>query len=184
MSDNLAKLIESARLLGLTAEKTPGGRYRFLRAGQQVHVAANLGKAVEYLIALLAARRAQQHPKPAKLAKVAVTTATAEPVPAQVVQQFRSMKNGTERASMLRHLVAEHGRRQVMSDLGISASTLDEQVRSIRLYEESQVLRDLVNSSRLSWSQLVGKISIRMKLGIEGQERLALELAKPALATA
>lgn len=175
MSDNVLKLIEAARLLGLTAEKTPGGRFNFTDAsGERIHVAPNLGKAVEYLVELQAARKA----KPAKPAQA---QANAKPVPAQVVNEFRGMKNGTERASLLRNLVRDHGRRQVMADLGISAPTLDEQVRSMRLYEESQVLRDLVNSSRLSWSQLVAKISTRMKLGIEGQEQLAIELAKPAL---
>jgi hypothetical protein len=187
MSDNLLKLIEAASLLGLTAEKTPGSRYRFTNeAGEQVHVAANMGKAVEYLVGLRDERKAEataaapKAPKAPRAPKAA--PAAAEPVPAQVVNEFRNMKNGIQRASLLRQLVADHGRRQVMADLGISAPTLDEQVRSIRLYEQSQVLRDLVNSSRLSWSQLVGKVSIRMKLGIEGQEQLALEIAKPAIA--
>lgn len=180
MSDNLLKLIEAARLLGLTAEKTPGGRYNFTNeAGERVHVAANLGKAVEYLASLHQAAKAKAAAKAPKAPKPA-----AEPVPAQVINEFKGMKNGTERAALLRDLVRDHGRQQVMADLGISAPTLDEQVRSMRLYEESQVLRDLVNSSRLTWSQLVGKISIRMKLGLEGQEQLALELAKPALTPA
>jgi hypothetical protein len=177
MSDNFQKLIEAARLLGLTAEKTPGGRYNFLRAGQRVHTSPNLGKAVEYLVALQAARQAQK-PKAAK------PTTTREPVAAQAAAAFRGMKNGKERALLLRKLVCDHGRIQVMAVLGISAPTLDEQVRSIRLYEDSATLRQLVDAGRLSWSQLVGKISIRMKLGIEGQEQLALELAKPAPAAA
>lgn len=173
MSDNLLKLIEAARLLGMTAEKTPGGRYKFTnKQGTQVHVAANLGKAVEYLASLNATRKA---PKAAKAPKPA-----AEPVPAQLVQQFRGMKNGRERADLLRHLVRDHGRQQVMTDLGISAPTLDEQLRSIRIYESSEVIRKLHDAGQLSWAKIVSKLSVMMRQGIEYQERIAADMVREA----
>lgn len=171
MSDNLQKLIEAARLLGLTAEKTPGGRYNFTNeAGERVHVAANLGKAVEYLTQLQAARKAPKAPK-----------AAARPVPAQLVNEFRGMKNGKERASLLRQLVADHGRQQVMADLGISAPTLDEQVRSIRLYETSKVIKGLHDKGQLSWSKIVSKISVMMRQGLEHQERIAADMVRESI---
>lgn len=178
MSDNLQKLIEAARLLGLTAEKTPGSRYRFTNnAGEQIHLASNMSKAIEYLVGLRPAAPTKEAAAPA------TAKSAAEPVAAATVAQFQGMKNGRDRADLLRLLVSSHGRRQVMADLGISAPTLDEQVRSVRLYEESAILRQLVDTGRLSWSQLVSKVSTRMKLGLQGQEKLAIEVAKPAPVT-
>lgn len=190
MSDTFAKLTEAAGLLGLTVERTPGRRIKLTDAeGNVVATVANTAQAADVLQARAQEVRATQAapaapaaeakaPK-AKAPRKARTTAplAGQPVPQDVVAAFRELPNGVERAQILRQVVDTYGRQAAVEYLGVSATRVYSQLNTLALVDRSAVIRGYLEEKRLSWTQVLMKISFNVRKGLEYQEQLAHQLA-------
>lgn len=191
MSDTFAKLIEAAALLGLAVERTPGRRIKLTDAeGNVVATVASTTQAADVLQARAQEVRAAQAPaaaapaapteeRKAKAPRKARTTAplAGQPVPADVVAAFKALPNGAERAAVLRDVVQTYGRQAAIEQLGVSGTRVYSQLNTLALVEQSQVIRDYLEAKRLSWTQVLMKISFNARKGLEYQEQLAHQLA-------
>ena len=185
MSDTFAKLIEAAALLGLTVERTPGRRIKLTDAeGNVVATVANTSQAADVLQARAQEARAAQAPAPAQVSKAkaprkARTTAplAGQPVPEDLVAAFKALPNGAERAAVLRDVVQSYGRQAAIEQLGVGGTRVYSQLNTLALVEQSQVIRDYLEAKRLSWTQILMKISFNARKGLEYQEQLAHQLA-------
>lgn len=191
MSEQFAKLAQVAEALGLTVTKTPGGRYVFNRGEEVVGKATTVAAATEFLQARLDEAKAAQAPAaeapapaPAKERKAkatrkprAVAPMAGQPVPTELVVAFRTMPNGVERAQLLRQVVENYGRQAAVEQLGVSATRVYSQLNTLALVERSEVVRTYLEAKRLSWTQVLMKISFNVRKGLEYQEQLAHQLA-------
>lgn len=190
MSDTFAKLTEAAALLGLTVERTPGRRIKLADAeGNVVATVASTTQAADVLQARAQELRAAapaadapaEAPAPAKTKapRKARTTAplAGQPVPEDLVAAFKALPNGAERAAVLRDVVQSYGRQAAIEQLGVSGTRVYSQLNTLALVEQSQVIRDYLEAKRLSWTQVLMKISFNARKGLEYQEQLAHQLA-------
>jgi threonine dehydrogenase-like Zn-dependent dehydrogenase len=193
MSEQFAKLAQVAEALGLTVTKTPGGRYVFTRGEEVVGKATTVAAATEFLqerleeakaakAAATQAPAAEAAPAKERKAKAprkprAVAPMAGQPVPTELVVAFRTMPNGVERAQLLRQVVENYGRQAAVEQLGVSATRIYSQLNTLALVERSEVVRGYLDAKRLSWTQVLMKISFNVRKGLEYQEQLAHQLA-------
>lgn len=186
MSDTFAKLIEAAALLGISVERTPGRRIKLAAAdGTVLATVGSTTQAADVLQAqaqqLRAEAPAAEAPAPTK-AKAprkprTVAPLAGQPVPADLVASFKALPNGPERAAVLRDVVQTYGRQAAIEQLGVSGTRVYSQLNTLALVEQSQVIRDYLEAKRLSWTQVLMKISFNARKGLEYQEQLAHQLA-------